>query len=204
MARPRINDFLAGFSGESKFCLSLPFFWSVVLDGPTRGNINNVLESAGESWRANNDPANMAKNGNLLVAQEVTLPSESSTFLQQSMGTSTGGFLPTYAMDTRSDFLSRSFNINFIETKNDIEHDYFRPWMIALGIQGLIAKGQPLKATVTVQQYTNDGKLRKGYKFDKVFPTNIEGYTLNYENSEFTVKTVTFACYNYSQISVQT
>jgi hypothetical protein len=72
--------------------------------------------------------------------------------------------------------------------------------MIALGIQGLIEEGPNLKGTMIVQQYSNSGRLIKGFMFKKVFPTAVEGFTLNYENTDFPIKSVTFACENYAQI----
>lgn len=142
----------------------------------------------------------MTKGGNILVAQEVTLPSESSSFTPLESGSSMGGYLPGYGLNVRSNFLDRSFSINFLETEVDIEHNFFRPWMISIGIQGLIAKGPNLKANISVKQYTNGGGLMKGYQFRKAFPTAVEGYTLNYNDTDFKIKSVTFACENYEQI----
>ena len=42
--------------------------------------------------------------------------------------------------------------------------------------------------------------MRKGYRFTDVFPTNVEGYQLNYEGDDFKQKTVTFAFKNYIQL----
>ena len=195
----QINDFLNAFSRESKFCLSLPVFWTVTVDGVSTGSINSVLGRAGEKWQAKLSPRDMIKSGNLLVAQEVQLPNESSSFTPMSMG-STGGFLPGYGLDNRSDFLSRTVSINILETNNDLEHNYFRPWMIAVGIQGLVESGSSLKGTVEIKQYTNSGQFRKGFRFKKAFPTSVEGFGLSYDNTDFKIKTVTFACQNYEQL----
>ena len=195
----QINDFLNAFSRESKFCLSLPVFWTVTVDGVGAGSINSVLSKAGEKWQAKMTPKDMIKNGNLLVAQEVQLPNESSSFTPMSMG-STGGFLPGYGLESRSDFLSRNVVINILETNKDLEHNYFRPWMIALGIQGLVESGSNLKGTVEIKQYTNKGQFRKGFRFKKAFPTAVEGYSLTYDNTDYKIKSVTFACQNYEQL----
>lgn len=195
----QINDFLNAFSRESKFCLSLPVFWTVTVDGVSTGSINSVLGRAGEKWQAKLSPREMIKNGNLLVAQEVQLPNESSSFTPMSMG-SMGGFLPGYGLDSRSDFLSRTVSINILETNKDLEHNYFRPWMIAVGIQGLVESGSSLKGTVEIKQYTNSGQFRKGFRFKKAFPTSVEGFGLSYDNTDFKIKTVTFACQNYEQL----
>ena len=110
-----------------------------------------------------------------------------------------GGFLPGYGVTQRESFLTRQLTINFIETDQDICHDFFTPWLIAIGIDGLI--NQQLKCNITLKQYNNQGKLRKGFIFDKAFPTNVEGGgTLSYADSEFIVKTVTFGCKNYRQL----
>jgi hypothetical protein len=198
--RPQINDFLQAFSGDAKFCLSIPVLWTVSIEGVSNSSINNVLSDAGENWRSNLTPNMMSRNGNILPAQEVTIPNESSNFTPMLAGSGLGGFLPGYAMDSRSDFLSRSFTINFLETSRDLEHEYFRPWAIAVGIKGLIEQGVNLKADVVVRQYNNAGAFRKGFHFQKAFPTNIEGFTMNYENTEYPIKSVTFACQNYKQL----
>lgn len=198
---PQINDFLQAFSQDQRFCLSIPVLWSITIDGVSEGNINKILNSAGEKWKAKITPNDMTRSSNILPAQAVVLPPESSNFSPiVGGGGSYGGFLPGYAMNSRSDFLSRSFSVNFLETKNDLEHDFFRPWMIALGINGLVEDGSGLKSTITVKQYTNQGEFRKGFKFKKAFPTAVEGFTLDYNNTDFPIKSVTFACENYEQI----
>jgi hypothetical protein len=197
---PQINDFLAAFSGDYRYCLSLPFLWTVSIDGVEESTINSVLQDAQENWEAKMNPNSMTRGGTILPAQQVVIPHEGSNFTPMSMGDSMGGFLPGYALNGREDFLSRSFSVNFLETSNDLEHDYFRPWMIAIGIRGLVEDGPTLKSTVTVQQFTNDGYLRKGYRFRKAFPTATEGFTLNYDNTDFPIKSVTFACENYEQL----
>lgn len=196
----QINDFLAAFSGDNRYCLSIPVLWTVSIDGVSEGSINNVLNYAGENWAAKLNPNSMTRGGNILPAQEVQLPNESSTFQAMNSGPGMGGFLPGLALDARSDFLSRTFSINFLETNQDLEHEYFRPWSIAVGIKGLVAQGENLKATITVKQYNNRGEFRKGYQFKNAFPTASEGFTLNYENTDFIVKSVTFACENYKQL----
>jgi len=199
----QINDFLQSFSREAKFCLSLPVFWSISIDGVTTDAINSILASAGDKWTANITPNDMSKgdSGSILVAQSVTLPSESSEFVALDFGTGKGGFLPTHAMNNRTNFLNRSFSVNILETAQDLEHEFFRPWMIAMGIKGLIEDGSPsLKATMVVKQYDNQGNFRKGYKFNGVHPTAVEGYTLDYDNTTFTIKSVTMACLNYEPL----
>lgn len=195
----QINDFLNAFSRESKFCLSLPVFWTVSIDGVSTGSINSVLNMAQEKWQATTSPEDMTKNGNIIVAQEVVLPDEQTSFSPTGM-TNSGGFLPAYVMNNRNDFYSRNISINILETKEDLEQNYFRPWMIALGIKGLIETGQTLKGTMTVKQYDNQGNFRKGFKFNKIFPKSVEGYTLNYTNTDYTMKSITFACQNYEKL----
>ena len=102
-------------------------------------------------------------------------------------------------MEKRSNFLERNLAINFFDTEEDLEHNFFRPWQIALAIEGLIQRDL-LCPVVDLLQYNNRGQVRKGYRFTDVFPTNVEGYTLNYDNTEFMAKSVTFAFKNYKQI----
>jgi len=197
---PNIYDFANAFSQDYKFFLNLPVLWSVSIDGVDTSSINNILSNADEIWRANTTPTDMSRNGNILVAQEVSIPQESSNFSATEFGSNMGGFFPGYSMNNRSNFLERSFSINFLETELDIEHNFFRPWMIAIGIKGLIEYGPSIKASVEVQQYSNNGSFIKGFRFNKSFPTSIESYNLNYENTDFKIKSVTFACQNYEQL----
>ncbi len=112
-----------------------------------------------------------------------------------------GGFLPGYGLTSRANFLDRGLTVNFLETEVDIEHNFFRPWAIAIGIKGLIERGENLKANMQIKQYNNSGNFIKGFKFTKVFPTAIEGYTLNYESTDFKIKSVTFGCQEYESIT---
>jgi hypothetical protein len=201
MSSPRPDDFLAAFSQENEYCLSLPILWTVSIDGVTDSNINQILQNAGEKWRSNITPNDMTKNGSILPAQSVSIPNENSNFDAGNVGDgSVGSFLPGYVLTSRENFLSRSFSINFLETRRDLEHEFFRPWSIALSIKGLIETAPRLKADIVVKQYTNQGELRKGYIFKKAFPTAIEGFSLDYNNTDFIIKSVTFGCQNYEQI----
>ncbi len=194
------NDFLNAFSTDERYFLSLPVLWSVNMDGVSEGSINEVLSDAGESWKASVSPASMTKGGNIIVAQACSLPSEGASFQAMESGSGMGGFMPGYALNSRSNFLERSFTVNFLETQKDIVHNFFQPWMIALGIKGLVESGPSLKGNMEVRQYNNKGQLKKGYSFKKVFPTGVEGFTLNYDNTDFPIKSVTFACENYQQL----
>ena len=200
MGGPNINEFYAAFSGDRKFFLHLPVLWTVTIDGVTTGAINGVLGDAGQPWRANGSPGAYTRSGTILCAQEVTLPSESSSFAALESGSNMGGFLPGYGMTARSNFLDRGLSVNFLETEVDIEHNFFRPWTIAVGIKGLVEHGPSLKGNMQVKQYTNGGKFIKGYQFNKIFPTAVEGFTLNYESTDFKIKSVTFGCENYQQL----
>lgn len=202
MAGPQINDFLQAFSRDAQYCLSIPVLWTVSIDGVAESSINSVLSDAGQKWQATINPNSMTKNGTILPAQAVAIPVESGNFSPMVVGDSYGGFLPGYAMNSRADFLSRQFSINFLETMWDLEHEYFRPWQIAINIKGLIERGVNLKSTITVKQYTNDGKLRKGYRFKRAFPVAVEGFTMDYENTDYPIKSVTFACEDYEQIAL--
>jgi hypothetical protein len=201
VAGPNINEFFAAFSGDRKYFLNLPVLWTVTIDGVSTGAINSVLSDAGESWRAKGDAGSYTKSGNILVAQECTLPNESSTFDQLNGGMSNmGGFLPGYGLTARSNFLDRGITVNFLETEIDIEHTFFRPWLIAIGIKGLVENGASLKGNMQIKQYSNQGQLIKGFEFIKVFPTATEGRTLSYGDTDFKSKSVTFACQNYKQL----
>ena len=130
-----------------------------------------------------------------MVAQEVTIPTESIevTSLGQE---NRGGFMPGYGVTQRTEFISRNVVINFIETESDIETELFRPWIIALGVEGL--RTSRLKCNINVKQYTRDGIVRKHYTFIDAFPTNSEGYALTYGDNEFLIKSVTFGYTNYN------
>jgi len=196
----QINDFLNAFSREAKFCLSLPVFWSVSIDGVSTGSINSVLESAQEKWRATTSPEEMTRNGNILVAQNVSLPGEGYSSSVSQIGADYGGFLPPNIMQARDNFGSRDVAVSFLETNVDLEHTFFRPWSIAVGINGFIESGPPLKATMVVKQYDNKGNLRKGFKFTKVTPAKMESLSLDYNDTTHKIKSVTFRCQNYEQL----
>lgn len=196
---PNINEFFSAFANDNRFALHLPVLWSVTIDGVSEGSINSFLDFAGEKWQAKVSPNSMTRGGNILVAQSVSLPSETSSFTNMEMN-SMGGFLPGYGLQQRSSFLDRNFSVNFLETEKDIEHNFFRPWMIAIGIKGLVEQGENLKGTMEVRQFTNSGRLMKGFRFKKVFPTAVEAFNLDYDNTDFKIKSVTFACQNYEQL----
>lgn len=200
MAGPNINEFFTAFSGNRKFFLHLPVLWTVTIDGVSTGAINSVLSDAGESWKAKGDPGSYTGDGSILVAQEISLPNESSSFSALESGSGMGGFLPGYGLNSRSNFLERGLSVNFLETEEDIEHNFFRPWAIAVGIKGLVENGASLKGNMQVKQYTNSGKFIKGFHFTKIFPTAVEGFTLNYDSTDFKIKSVTFGCQNYEQL----
>jgi len=189
------TDFLQAFSSESKYFLSHPFLWKVKIMDDISSAINSALTN--EKWKANVPPSDLSKDGAILVARQVVLPVESSVFTPQSVP-NRGGFLPGYALIERNDFLTRSFSINFIETEKDIEHEFMRPWSIALGIDGMT--NFDLRADIQVQQYNNEGDKKKGFKFLDAFPTAVEGYTLSHGSDEFIEKSVTFGCKNYEPI----
>ena len=189
--------FLDAFSTDPNFFVSHPFLWKVSIDTDVSGAINAAISKANENWKATVKPGDLTKSGTLLVARQVTIPQESSEFTPIGVE-NRGGFLPGYGLVQRTDFLSRSFSLNVLETGDDIEHGFFRPWLIALGIDGLTNFN--LKSDITVMQYNNDGSKRKGYVFEKAFPTAVEGYNLNYGAEEFIEKSITFACKNYRQL----
>lgn len=189
--------FLDKLSTERDFSLPLPFMWTVTIDDnnlPSAittavNKINQKLKvTSGDRWTDK-------LSDNIFVAQEVQIPSESiemTTLTQDNRG----GFMPGYGVTQRTDFLSRSITINFLETVRDIEIELFRPWIIALSVDGLL--NTKLRSNITIRQYAKDGKVRKTFKFTGVFPTNTEGYTLTYGDQEFLQKTVTFGYTNYT------
>jgi len=181
-------DFLDGYSYSERFFLSHPFLWKVQFSYNSEliTNINTAIAKAYSSdskdWRAITEPDFFTRNDNILVAREVNVPNENSQF-DIAGSQNLGGFLPGYALNKRVDFLTKNLGINFFDTQDDIEHNFFRPWMIALGIDGLI--NRKLLCKITLKQYNNRMQLRKGYEFIDVFPTNVEGYRLSYQDEDF-------------------
>ena len=198
-----ITDFLDAFSrGDSvsnnvseKYYLSHPFLWKVSIqaDDNLKKVVNRACTKAGEKWQALSLPNDYEKNGSILVAQEVAIAGESTSFGEFGQE-NRGGFLPRYGVTQRESFLTRGLSINFLETKKDIEHTFFRPWLIAIAIDGLI--NQSLKCIIQVTQYDNRMVARKGFIFDDAFPTVCEPYNLGYGDADFTVKSVTFGFKN--------
>ena len=214
-------DFLDGYSRERKYFLSLPTLWKVSFyyegsqalapgqpgvpesasDGPIGlpSAIQRALNDAGEGWRVKNEPREFTKNGSILAAREVTVPQENTQFLAPGGEINRGNYLPAFGAERRMNFLERNLAINFFDTEEDLEHIFFRPWMIAIATHGLIERDL-LCGAVELWQYNNRGQRRKGYRFIDVFPTNVEGYQLNYNDDDFKQKSVTFAFKNYIQL----
>ena len=199
----QVDNFLHAFSSNSKYFLSQPFLWkvSIAASNNLKTAVDTACDKAGEKWRALTLPEDYTSaDGSILVAQEVSIPGEQTSFGEFGQE-NRGGFLPGYGVTQREGFLSRGLTINFFETKTDIEHTFFRPWLIAIAIDGLI--NDKLKAdNIMVEQYDNQMRRRKGFIFDDAFPTFCEPYTLNYSDAPFTVKTVTFGCKNYRPLEV--
>jgi hypothetical protein len=196
-------DFLHAYSSHPEFFLSLPLLWKVQFDYTQSlvYSIDNALaKNYDELWRVEKQPMDyIDRQGGILAARQVVVPNENTQFdVAGSMNL--GGFLPGYATTKRLDFLNKNLVINFFDTEDDIEHLFFRPWMIAIGIDGLMMRNL-LCRSVRLIQYNNLGQIRKGYEFMDVFPTNVEGYTLNYDNTDFLEKSVTFAFRNYRPIT---
>ena len=198
-------DFLDGYSYSERFFLSHPFLWKVQFSYNSEliTNINTAIAKAYSSdskdWRAVTEPDFFTRNDNILVAREVNVPNENSQF-DIAGSQNLGGFLPGYALNKRVDFLTKNLGINFFDTQDDIEHNFFRPWMIALGIDGLI--NRKLLCKITLKQYNNRMQLRKGYEFIDVFPTNVEGYRLSYQDEDFLEKSVKFSFKEYKQLQI--
>jgi hypothetical protein len=196
-------DFLHAYGSHQEFFLSLPVLWKVQFFYPQWlvYAINNALsKNRDEFWRAERQPLDyIDREGGILAARQVVVPNENTSF-DVAGGMNLGGFLPGYATNKRMDFLQKNLVINFFDTQDDIEHLFFRPWMIAISIDGLMERNL-LCPTVRLTQYNNLMQIRKGYEFTDVFPTNVEGYTLNYDSTDFIEKSVTFAFRNYRPIT---
>jgi hypothetical protein len=194
-----INPFLDKFSNDRNFSLPLPFMWEAwVFDSANLvKEINSTLNRYDlGGWRAI-EPSFWGEGGSL-VAQEVSIPSES--YEAMSIGQDNrGGWMPGYGVTQRTDFLSRNLTINYLETVKDIETQLFRPWVVAIGSAGLLNTN--LRATIQVREYAKDNTIRKQYIFERAFPTNVEGYTISYGDNEFIMKTVTFSYHKYRPVS---
>jgi hypothetical protein len=191
------SNFLDKFSTDRNFSIPFPFLWTVTIDDNNLPSyISSAISKINQRWSVSNISNWTDKLAdNVFVAQELQIPSESIEVTSLSQE-NRGGFMPGFGITQRTDFISRNVTINFLETEKDIETELFRPWIIALGVDGLL--NQNLKSTITAKQYTRDGKVRKTYKFTGVFPTNSEGYSLTYGDQDFLVKTVTFGYTNYT------
>lgn len=198
MASP-VQSFLNKFSTDRNFYLPLQTMWTVTLsDDSVVGAINSALGKVDtySGWKVNPSTLWTDKSlGNILVAQEISLPTESVEISEINSGEATGAFMAGYGATKRTGFLSRNITINFLETHTDIEAALFRPWIIAVGIDGLIKSN--LKATINVIQYGRDMSKRKEYVFYDAFPTNSEGSQINYTSDDFKTKTITFGYRDY-------
>lgn len=191
-----VPSFLTKFSTDRNFALPLSFLWTVTIDGSVVSEIESALSKIDYKWNVEgaNSWIDNATN-NILVAQEVTIPSESYETVILGPDSNRGAYMPGYGVTQRTDFLSRNLTINFIETNKDIESLLFRPWIVAISVNGMI--GGKLKANATINQYDRSGRIRKTYNFTNIFPTNTEGSNLTYGSDDFSVKTVTFGYTRY-------
>lgn len=196
-----VRTFLSKFSNDKKFLIPISSLWTVTFaDTNVVGEINKALQkvSTYSGWRASPSSTWLDSSlGNILVAQDVTLPQDSFEAVEIGVTGSYANYIPGYGINKRTSFLSRNVTVNFMETRFDIESGLFRPWVIALSIDGLMNQG--LKATnMKVTQYDEKLSPRKIYTFYDVFPTNTEGgTTLNYADDQIISKTVTFAYRDY-------
>lgn len=200
MAGP-VPTFLTNFEYFTDYSIPLPFLWTVTI---TNGEalaqeISTALLSINHNWSVQ-DALNWTEvsTNNLLVAQEVTIPTESAEMVVLGPDSNRGGYMPGYGVNQRTDFLQRSFTINFLETNSDIETLFFRPWIVAISTAGLI--GGKFRSEINLTQYDRQMKVRKRYKFTGAFPTSTEGSTITYSNDDFIVKSVTFGYTKYDII----
>jgi len=195
--RDTIINFLDNFSKEKKYEIPIHVLWTVsIYNAPELVQaIGASLGSIDHGWADVKDTVTWANKGAILVAQEVSLPGESFEVSLLDPGASRAAYMPGYAATKRSDFLSRNVTINFLETDTDIEAQLFRPWAIALSVDGLT--NRTLKSTIKVAQYDSKRSRRKEYTFYNAFPTNCEPSTINYSEDTIKSKTVTFAYSKY-------
>lgn len=200
------HAFLDKFSRDTNYFLSNPFLWTLRVDGPSKDTINTTVKKLGNEFTAYTHPDEFTdkENGALLLAQEVALPGESFQVSPHSVE-NFGSFMPGYSIDKRTDYLSNSVAINLLETKTDIVDGYIKPWHVSIGIDGLLnfklrktASGST--SSIIATQYDNQLQQRKRYTFRGVFPTNVEGYTLQYQDRpDFLARSITFGFTNYIQ-----
>ena len=118
MAR-EVYDFLSNYSvgGPPKFYLSLPTLWKIQFSGAenVQGAVDKACTKAGEQWRVKNTPEEFEKNGNTMVAREVSVPSETTEFLEAGGGINKGGFLPAFGVEKRQGFLTRTVAVNIFD-----------------------------------------------------------------------------------------
>jgi hypothetical protein len=192
-----IPNFLDHFSNEYRYGIPIHVLWAVTISesGGLTNAIQTSLRKIDHNWAPVQSSREWTDVGNILVAQEVSLPGESFEVSPFTIGDSSGAYMPGFAATKRSDFLGRNVTINFLETNVDIESQLFRPWAIALSVDGLMNSG--LKATINVKQYDNTRTIRKEYVFYGAFPTNCETNIINYTDDPIKTKTVTFAYSKY-------
>jgi hypothetical protein len=198
MANP-VPTFLNAFANDPKYAIPLPFLWTVTIsDDNLGGNIQQALGKINHSWAPVQSTSfwSDTSNNNILVAQDIVIPGESIETVIMGPASNRGAIMPGYGASQRTDFLSRNLSINFLETDIDIETYLFRPWVVAIGVDGLI--GGRLKAqTINLTQYDRKMRIRKKYVFYNAFPTNCEPVTLNYANDDLIVKSITFGYTKY-------
>jgi hypothetical protein len=198
--------------------------WFVVIDFKDVGviqnsfnkinNFDNTSNSGNTSNSYWNLPSETVKNlisynnqtsDNLVgcvFAREVTVPSEGVDITNR--GLSYGGYQAPATANTRDKY--KKFTISFNETNSSFLDFVIRPWIINVGYFGLIARDggdRSVKSSFVdivylgrTGPYPNPSIRRKIFRFFSVVPTNVIGFTNQYQTEGLQYAKVEFA-YDY-------
>jgi hypothetical protein len=176
-------------------------------------SIINKRESGAE-WSLNSDVTSYLVDGRLQSAtdymmgcafsRQVSLPGE--TIAASNEGLSYGGFQAPAVASNREKY--QSLKITFLETNASFLDLVIRPWIIAVGYNGLVAR-QPnslkrVKAdAIDVVMFAKSGaynpmQIRKLYRFYNVAPVSMGGETYSYSEEGLRYSDVSFVYDKYA------
>jgi len=175
------------------------------------GNTSNVYWNLPNQTVKNLISTKNQNSDNLIgcvFAREVTVPTENVDIMNR--GLSYGGYQAPATANTRDNY--KKFSITFNETNSSFLDFVIRPWLVNVGYFGLIARDngdRKVKAGSVEVVYLgrtgpfNPSIYRKAFTFFNVVPTNVQGFTNQYQTEGLQYAKVEFA-YDYYVVSDKT
>jgi hypothetical protein len=200
--------------------LALASQWLVYFDftnvNSLLGNIQSNLrkQEIGAEWSYNSDVTKYLLDGKLqssvnnmmgcVFAREVQLPGESVS--GGNDGLDYAGFQAPATVNTRDKY--EPFSVTMLETNASFLDLIIRPWIISVGYNGLVARGDNSPKNVKcnfadVVMYAKAGaynpmQVRKIYRFYNLAPIKLPGESYSYMEEGLKYSAITFVYDRYA------